>query len=84
MGKKEKLKLGLKLGKESKRIPLKYGYICVGFLRLLSQLTPDARPLRLLKMIYNTERIGTDRVRVLTFGLTPNVNTLSNVNTLTL
>jgi len=28
---KEKLKLGLTLGKESKRIPHKYGYICVGF-----------------------------------------------------
>jgi len=30
MGKKEKLKLGMKMGKELKRIPNKYAHICSG------------------------------------------------------
>jgi len=40
MRKKEKLKLGLKLGKEFKRIPHKYGHFVWDFLKLLPQLHP--------------------------------------------
>jgi len=52
----KKLKLGLKLERELKEIPHKYGHICVGFFSTLSQLAPDTRPLRLLKTIYDTKR----------------------------
>jgi len=37
---KKKLKLGLKLGKDLKRIPHKYGHICVRFFLTLAQLHP--------------------------------------------
>jgi len=68
---KEKLQLELKLGKEFKRIPHKYGHNFVGFFPTLSQPAPTTRLLRLLKMIYNTKGSRASEHRVLTFALTP-------------
>jgi len=53
---KKKLKLGLKLGNEVKRIPNKYGHICSGFFLNPSPTSPRYVNLTSSKMIYNTLR----------------------------
>jgi len=58
LGKKKNLKLGLELRKNLRRIPRRYGHICVGFFltaQKVPQLAPT-RPLGLLEIMYNTTR----------------------------
>ena len=57
MGKKEKTEVGTEVGKGVKKNPTQiWPYLYGIFFKSFSNFTPDTRPLRLLKMIYNTKR----------------------------
>jgi len=56
--------LGLRLWKELKRTHTNMAILVWDSFQLLSQLAPDTRPLRVLKMIYHTKEVGTSKMRV--------------------
>jgi len=72
MGKQGKTEVGTEVGKRSSKNPTQiWPYLCGILFWLLSQLAPDTRLLRLLKMIYNATRIWNKQKEMLTFSLSP-------------